>query len=387
MRVLCFLPVYVPAWQFGGPVLSVSRLCEALAKLGVEVRVITTNTGLINFPPDQLGVTQNINGVQVTYYQADQKKGAIKSRALVQALSEQMNWAQIVHLSSIWQPLGLQVQRAAHANSVPVIQTLRGALGPYSWQRGWWKKIPYFVFKERPMLERASAIHCTTSTEAREVDWLRLKPPRKVVANPVDLSQLRCNPLVGQQWRQKVGIPLEIPLLVVVGRLHHKKGLDCLPPILMSVADYSWHIVFIGDDDDGTGRLLRADLMSYGLLDRSTWISSMSVIDLLGPYNAADCLLLPSRHENFGNVVVEALACGASVLISDKVGVADLIKDCPQVFICERHSRCWETTLRTILTSKRPGHKSAQWIENHFSSDAIALQAFSMYTEVIGNEA
>ncbi|MFM1799724.1 MAG: hypothetical protein RLZZ117_2002, partial [Cyanobacteriota bacterium] len=39
MRVLHFLPVYAPAWQFGGPVLSVSRLCEGLAAQGVEVRV------------------------------------------------------------------------------------------------------------------------------------------------------------------------------------------------------------------------------------------------------------------------------------------------------------------------------------------------------------
>ncbi|MEB3333644.1 MAG: hypothetical protein VKP70_01520, partial [Cyanobacteriota bacterium] len=50
MRLLHFLPVYAPAWQFGGPVLSVSRLCEGLARLGVEVEVITTNAGLPDWP-------------------------------------------------------------------------------------------------------------------------------------------------------------------------------------------------------------------------------------------------------------------------------------------------------------------------------------------------
>jgi hypothetical protein len=39
MRILHCLPVYAPAWQFGGPVLSVSRLCEALVVEGVDVEV------------------------------------------------------------------------------------------------------------------------------------------------------------------------------------------------------------------------------------------------------------------------------------------------------------------------------------------------------------
>ena len=67
MRVLHFLPVYAPAWQFGGPVLSVSRLCEGLVQLGIELRVITTNAGLPDFPAEQLGRPQLVNGVNVTY--------------------------------------------------------------------------------------------------------------------------------------------------------------------------------------------------------------------------------------------------------------------------------------------------------------------------------
>ena len=136
MRVLHFLPVYAPAWQFGGPVLSVSRLCEGLVQLGIELRVITTNAGLPDFPAEQLGRSQLVNGVNVTYYPVDSPAGTIHSQALMEALPEQMAWADVVHLSSIWQPLGLLVQRAADVAGIPVIQTLRGALGPYSWRRG-----------------------------------------------------------------------------------------------------------------------------------------------------------------------------------------------------------------------------------------------------------
>ena len=190
MRVLHFLPVYLPAWQFGGPILSVSRLCEGLVQQDVDVRVITTNAGLPDMPIDQIGIPQDINGVQVIYYPADRQRGTILSRSLVEALPLHMNWADALHLSSIWQPLGIPVQHAAHAAGVPVIQTLRGALGPYSWKRGWWKKIPYYLLKEMPLLQRAAALHCTTRQEACEIAWLGLKPPVKLLPNPIELSQL-----------------------------------------------------------------------------------------------------------------------------------------------------------------------------------------------------
>ena len=48
MRLLHFLPVYAPAWQFGGPVLSVSRLCEGLAAAGAEVEVMAGQPNGVN---------------------------------------------------------------------------------------------------------------------------------------------------------------------------------------------------------------------------------------------------------------------------------------------------------------------------------------------------
>ena len=156
MRLLHFLPVYAPAWQFGGPVLSVSRLCEGLAAAGAEVEVITTNAGLPDWPAEQLGVPVWQQGVRVVRYPVDRATGAIRSRALEAALPFHLARAELLHLSAVWQPLGLPVQRAAHRAGVPVVHSLRGALGPYGLGRGWWKKWPYFLLRERPLLQRAA---------------------------------------------------------------------------------------------------------------------------------------------------------------------------------------------------------------------------------------
>jgi len=50
MRVVHVLPVWAPAWQYGGPVHSVGRLCEGLAAAGVTVEVLTTTAGLPHWP-------------------------------------------------------------------------------------------------------------------------------------------------------------------------------------------------------------------------------------------------------------------------------------------------------------------------------------------------
>lgn len=383
MHILHFMPVYSPAWQFGGPILSVSRLCEGLVDQGVDVRVITTNAGLPDLPQSDLGVPQNINGVQVTYYPVDSGKGAIRSSALVQALPVQMEWADILHISSIWQPLGLPVQKAAHAAGVPVIQTLRGALGPYSWRHGLWKKAPYFWLKERPLLQRASALHCTTSQEAREIGCLGLRPRIQLLPNPIDLSQLQYSPQAGAEWRRKMRISPSVPLLLVAGRLHHKKGLDLLPKVLRGIAHQSWQIVFIGNDDDGTGIKLKTLLTANGLGNRCHWLDQLAAAELAGPYNSADVLLLPSRHENFGNVVIEALACGCGALISNRVGVGETVQSCPGVNISPRSTTRWITDLQKVLASKRPGFRSADWVLNSFSRSIVARQAIDMYLSIL----
>lgn len=366
--------------------LSVSRLCEGLVQLGIDVRVITTTAGLTNFPAELLGVPQIVNGVQVTYYPADNDSGLIKSKRLVKSLKDHMAWADLLHLSSIWQPLGIPVQSAAHEFNIPVIQTLRGALGPYSWSRNFHKKIPYYLFIEMPYLQRAAAIHCTTPQEALELRWLRLKPPIELIPNPLDLSTLYLDNALRVQWRAAHNISPGDTVFLIAGRLHHKKGLDLLPDALCSIRDKSWRLVIIGDDSDGSGYKLKKSLNRVGLHSRCLWFDSLASSELLGPLNAADWLFLPSRHENFGNICVEALSCGCGVVLSDYVGVKDLLTECPGVKSGPRSTASWSKLLQQTLVCSRPGIASHSWVTGKFSRDNVARQTLSLYGRILHND-
>ena len=387
MRILHAIPVYAPAWQFGGPVLSVSRLCEALVNQGVEVSVITTNAGLPELPADQLGHPLLRCGVQVTYYPTDQRQCTIRSRALKRALPEVMAQADLLHISGIWQPLGIPIQKAALRQKVPILHSLRGALGPYSFQRGWWKKIPYYLLKERPLLQQAAGLHVTSQQERRELRNLGLRAPRYVLPNPMDLGLLREDATLRHDWRQQLGIKAEERLLLICGRQHHKKGLDLLPAVLKACQQHPWRLLLVGSDDDGSGDALTKGLARVGLGKRLLTVPALPAYELAGIYNAADLLLLPSRHENFGNVVIEALACGCAVAISDRTGVSgDLLADAPQDYgiVLPRQTDLWAQWLNQWLGQQQPSKRAAtDWAAGRYGQDAVALKAIELYQQIL----
>ena len=256
MRILHAIPVYAPAWQFGGPVLSVSRLCEALVAEGLSVEVITTNAGLTTTQQPTLGKPVVVNGVNVTYYPVDAATGPIRSSALIQDLPNVLERVDLLHLSAIWQPLGIPIQQAAWKQGIPVLNSLRGALSPYSLSQRWWKKLPYFLLRERPSLQRAAALHVTSLQEQRELKLLRLKAPCQLLPNPMNLSKVQHDPERGRAWRQRLGLELDQPVFLICGRQHHKKGLDILPDVLDALRHKSWSLLLVGQDEDGSGASL-----------------------------------------------------------------------------------------------------------------------------------
>ena len=381
------IPVYAPAWQFGGPVLSVSRLCEALAQAGHHVKVLTTNAGLPQMSPQELGHPVDRNGVSVIYFPVERQNGAIQSRALEKSLSESLKGSDLLHISTIWQPLGIPIQKEAFRLKIPVIQSLRGALGPYSLTKGWWKKLPYYYLKERPWLQKAAGLHVTTVQEQSELAKLNLKAPCHLIANPIDLENLEMNPDKGQEWRQKYNINRDTPLFLICGRQHHKKGLDLLPAVFRELKNLEWKIILVGHDDDGSGQQFINGLKHFNLASRLIQMPSQPNRELTSIYNAADLLLLPSRHENFGNVVIEAMACGCAVAISNRTGVGgDLLRAAPTSFgaVLPRQEACWTQWLSSWLKQpKRAGSDCAEWARHTYGSDVIAEQAIAMYRQIL----
>jgi len=117
--------------------------------------------------------------------------------------------------------------------------------------------------------------------------------------------------------RRELGID-ERPLLLFVGMDFKRKGLDialrALPLLKETVL-----VVAGGGDVRRFGKLAA----SLGVSERVLFLGRRSDVERL--YGSADLLLLPSRYDPFCNAVLEAMACGLPVVVTQNTGASELV--------------------------------------------------------------
>ncbi len=112
-------------------------------------------------------------------------------------------------------------------------------------------------------------------------------------------------------------------LILFLGRIHRKKGIDLLLRAFAAVGgtDPNAHLVLAGSGDPKYEAELRALASAEGLDARTTWTGMLSGDLKWGAFRAADAFALISHQENYGIAVVEALGCGVPVLMTDKINI------------------------------------------------------------------
>jgi glycosyltransferase involved in cell wall biosynthesis len=147
--------------------------------------------------------------------------------------------------------------------------------------------------------------------------------PASLVPNGVDARRfLPAKPAERAGLRARLGIPQDLPVVLFVGRLERRKGLDILFAAwaeLVRRADAPRLLIAGPGDATAWGREARA----LGVRDHITFLGGRTdVVDL---YRAADLLVFASRAEGCPNVVLEAMACGVPVVATDVAGNREVI--------------------------------------------------------------
>ena len=112
-------------------------------------------------------------------------------------------------------------------------------------------------------------------------------------------------------------------IILFFGRVNFKKGLDILAKAFGAVARQRQdvHLVIAGPDNEGWGARVRTWLGEEGVLGRTTFTGMLLGPDKLAVLRDASMFVLPSYTENFGLAVIEAMAAGLPIIISDKVNI------------------------------------------------------------------
>lgn len=116
-----------------------------------------------------------------------------------------------------------------------------------------------------------------------------------------------------------VETPRSADTILCVGSLTPRKGQDILVTALATLRNRDWRAVFIGaaDRDADHAARLQAMIAEAGMQDRITLTGDMPPEALAEAYASAGLFCLPSYHEGYGMVFVEAMAHGLPVVAAD----------------------------------------------------------------------
>lgn len=379
MRLLHVIPSYLPATRYGGPVFATHALCAALVRQGFEVDVFTTT---IDGPRDVEAVPGEIvsmDGVRVRYFASPFLRRLYYAPALERAMREGPDY-DLVHLHSVFLWPTWAAARAARERRIPYVLSPRGMLvEDLVRRRSTWAKRAWIALVERANIERAAAIHVTSDVESAELARFGFRLPAvHCVPNGVDASTSR-----GERPNDPEVIE---PTVLALGRIHWKKGLDRLVEAIALVPEAK--LLVVGNDEDRYSDTLRALALRHGVAAR---------LQIRGPafgaekdrlYRRASLLALPSLSENFGNVVLEAMAAGCPVVVTPQVGAAEIVRESGGGRVAEGDPASLAHAIRSILLEparhRASAHRAGEEIRRRYSWDAVAARMIGAYRTIAG---
>ncbi len=371
MRILHVVPTYFPAVRYGGPIYSVHGLCDALAGAGHEVHVFTTSVDGDRDLDVPLGTPVLVDRVQVHYFPSKHLRRLYWSPSMSRALQASVPGFDIVHLHSIFLMPTSAAARIASWSGVPYLVAPRGMLvKDLVRMKGRLHKSAWLALVERKTLRDAAALHVTSEAELQAIAEFGYRiPPIEIVPNGVHLPEL--------SPRQ----PSQRQTILFLGRISWKKGLDRL------IAAMSWlpgvQLEIAGNDEEGLRPELERLASHQGVSDRIHFRGSLSGLAKEKALQSADLLVLPSYNENFGNVVLEALACARPVALTREVGLAQDVESAGVGRIVSGEPQAMARDLAALLAEPdaldRMGAQGRRWVQANYAWPAVAQQMEAVY--------
>lgn len=300
----------------GGPTTALIGLAGALSQMRAEVRVVATPRA----PRDE-SVEEELRNRGVSVRTADYRMAALGRNAKLRAiLSEEIARSDVVHIHALWEEAQYQAACLSRAHRRPFIVRPCGLLDPWSMAQHRLKKRMYLELRLRRHLNAAAAIHFTTPLEEERARSVGLLAPPIVEANGIDLHAFEKAPPPGS-FRKRLGLDSDVPLVLYLGRLHPKKGLDLLIPAFADAGPGGAMLVIAGSGEVGYEQALRRSVASSAIGERVLFTGFLEGRERIAAFADATLFVLPSYSENFANTVVESLAAGTPVVVSDQVNL------------------------------------------------------------------
>lgn len=267
-------------------------------------------------------------------------------------------------------PDGVAAVSIGQRLSMPVTITARGsdinAIAEYA--------------KPRAMIldaaKRCAAVVTVSEALRQRLIQLGVAPSRiTVLRNGVDLNFF--SPGSYTDERDRLGLSGHVVLSV--GRLVRGKGHHLAIEAMQRLSGST--LLIAGEGPESAA--LRALSRRLGVDARVRFLGSIPPQQLCSCYRSADVLVLASEAEGMPNVVLEAMACGASVVATNVGGVPEVLHESVGRLISERSGDAIADAIETIQKRRIDRHEVRAWAEQFDWCDTIE-RSVALYERVAG---
>jgi glycosyltransferase involved in cell wall biosynthesis len=300
----------------GGVATSVLALSRGLARRGHKVDIVVLDDPSAAWVAN---VDLNVHalGSGLTSYRY--------SRSLLPWLRQHGGDYDRVIVNGIWQYLSFAAWRRYAGSQIPYDVFPHGMLDPWfkeAFPLKHLKKWLYWPWAEYRVLRDAAAVIFTSEEErlqARKSFWL-YRAREKVSSLGVEAPPISSD--ARSEFLSRYPELQNTRNFLFLGRLHPKKGCDILLNAFARIrSNDPISLIVAGPDQIGWEADLRRQVARLNLTDRVVFTGMLQGAMKQGALASADAFVLPSHQENFGISVVEALAAGVPVLISNRVNI------------------------------------------------------------------
>jgi glycosyltransferase involved in cell wall biosynthesis len=367
MRVLHIIPSIEE--RSGGPATAIVPMCRALMQQGIEVLLVSTS--------DDHHTAHEYKGVPALFFPPQLGASFKYSRPLASWLSSNIRNFDLAHIHAVFNHSSVAASQACRKARVPYIIRPLGTLDPWSMSQKSLRKRVFWQLSGKGMLRDAAAVHYTSEVEKLSTEGLLGLNHGRVVALGVDTNN--SNGRLASLFPQ--------PYVLVLSRLHPKKGLDVLIDAFLSLDPErfgDWRLVLAGDGPlDYVSKLKAAASTQSDRIVFAGWLDEEIKHVALG---GAALLALPSYQENFGLCVMEALSHSVPVLVSPNVNLAAEIVSANAGWIAAIDKDALAEKLSEALSDDDERVKrgrAGRQLSQKYSWDNVGTGLVRFYTEVL----
>lgn len=397
MRVLHVVPGLSP--QFGGPSKAVMQICKALNSKGVKADIVTTNADVRGVLRVKLNTPVVIDEVTVYFFNSPFLRKYGFSLTLVKWLKKNIDNYDLIHFHSFFSCLLLPILSLATKNKKPLILRPCGMLAPEVLKRNYdgiiSSYISYiaksiFLKIVKPYIKKISAIHYTAEDERISSKPLNLN--KREIVLPLGLNFEEYRNYIDSQKLQS-GLPRNDgkKIILFMSRIDPKKGLDIFVNSVIKLKKNrdDFVVIIAGSGDKHYERKIKERVRSANLDEIISFPGFIEGKEKYQMLYKADLFVLPSYNENFGISVIEAMLCGVTVVISNKVAIYREIRERNAAYIVETDENSLYDGLNDLLDDENLRNELAEngkkIVDDYYDIGKVVDKMINVYGEVIAS--